>query len=104
MQASTPVTMPRRSTGSCTPVVLLPSSAAFPPSSFPFHAPANPSAARFAGWLSSNGAPIDGVSQTVDLQQLSGNYSRTLDDHCYADYKTEVPTVAQTVDVTSNSK
>jgi len=54
--------------------------------------------------LSSNGAPIDGVSQTVDLQQLSGNYSRTLDDHCYADYKTEVPTVAQTVDVTSNSK
>ena len=56
-------------------------------SSFALHAPPNPSAPTFAGWLPSNGAPAGAVTQPVSLQQLSANYQVSLDDHCYANNK-----------------
>jgi len=74
---------------------ILPSFAAFLPSP-----PMNPSVPTFAGFFLSNGAPLGGTS----LEHLTPDYSVSLDDHCYANYKHTILPVAQTTHVTCSSK
>jgi len=68
---------------------------------FPSFAPTNPSAAIFAGWLPGNEPAPGGVTQAVRLEQLSPEYTVTLDDHCYADNRVYA---TETTSVTYNSK
>ena len=91
-----PVATPALSIDSSQPVVL-PSLSAIPPSLF---ALTNPSAPIFAGWLSVNESPQGGLTQAVRLEQLSTDYTVTLNDHCYADNR---PHVTETANVTCNS-
>jgi len=64
--------------------------------------PANPSSPTFAGWLSSSDMPPGGVTTlTTNLEQLSGNYTLSLEDHSYAD---NTPPETQVTMVTCNSK
>jgi len=64
---------------------VLPSFAAFLPSTLCTPAPANPASPTFAGWLTSEGGPM---TPATSLEQLSpGNYTAILlDDHSYADH------------------
>ena len=78
----------------------MPSLSAILQSSSAVDLPRNPSDLRFVGWTKSSGEPLDGQNQAVSLHQLSSaHYIWHMNDHSYADNRTNDRTMPTKINV-----